>query len=559
MLLVIALTLACSGDSDDGGPRVPADIVLVPNQPVIPQGLSLKLNATVVDAGGRAISGKTVLFSSSDENVLTVDADGTMHSVGPLGTARVTGDLDGLTNFVDVNISQRIVSVATQPESLVINPTLQAFLSVTLKDFAGNDVFPSGLVTFTSNNVNLVTVDQGGGVQAGPNVGETTITVTADTFHVVVPVRLVQIPASMTIDPVNVVMQPGQTRQLSVTVNDQANHPIPAPVVTYTSNATSVFTVNTTGLVTSVAGNGSGTVTVAVDTLVKDIGVFIGSAIPVAVVHTTQAGTSLYEADLGPAGQLVVTAPEATRALRGTLPAFTLPNSFNTVGTSFGVAVNHAGTRAYVAAHDDLAVIDLTTNTLLAPIPVPGGGTKVAVVVSNDDQHAYVGTQGHLYIVDLAAGAVSDSVMDASAFFLALDPTGQKIYASEGSVREIDLTTRTVTRTFLGTSGPKEVAVAPDGSELYVADENTSQLQIINLASGNLTQSINVRGGAFGLAGSAHLIVVAGGQFVSIYDRVSHVRITEIQVGGTARRPAISADEKTIVVPNEGGWLDFIQ
>lgn len=78
-----------------------------------------------------------------------------------------------------------------------------------LKDFAGNDVFPSGLVTLTSNNIGLVTVNQFGQVVAGPNVGQTTIRVTADTFHVDVPVRVVQIPAEILTDPVNVVLQAG--------------------------------------------------------------------------------------------------------------------------------------------------------------------------------------------------------------------------------------------------------------------------------------------------------------------------------------------------------------
>lgn len=347
---------------------------------------------------------------------------------------------------------------------------------------------------------------------------------------------------------------------MTVTVNDLAGHPIPLPTVTYTSNAPGVFTVSTTGLVSSVGGNGNGTITVTVDSLVEDLNVFVGSVTPVAVVHTTQVGMALYEADVATGGQLVVSAPANNKAVRGTLPAFTLPTTFSTAGTSFGVAVNHAGTRAYVAAGDELAVFDLSNNTTLTSIPVPGGGTKVAVVVSNDDQHGYVGTQGNLYIVDLTAGQVVDSVQDVgTAFFLALDPTGQKIYASEGSVREIDLATKTVTRTFVGPQGPKEIAVAPDGSELYLADENTGQVRIINLTSGTVTQSITVQGGAFGLAASAHLIVVANNQFVSILDRASRLLISAIEVDGTARRPAISADEKTILVPNEGGWLDYIQ
>jgi len=541
-------------------PRVPADIILIPNQPKLPQGLSLPLTATVVDANGREIRGKTVVFSSNDTSIVTVTAAGVTHSVGPLGTARVTADLNGLTTSVDVEVTQRIVSLAVTPESLVINAGLNDFLQVSLKDFAGNDVFPSGVVTFTSHNPGLVTVNGFGVVQAGNTTGKTTITVAVDSFQVDVPVRVTQIPASITTDPINVVLQPGDTRQLNVTVKDLAGLVIASPALVFSSSAPAVFSVSSTGLVSALGPTGSGTVKITVDQLEKEIGVFVGSATPVALTHTTQVGTALYEADIGPAGQIVISAPDAGHAVRGTLPAFTLPTNLATGGFPLGVAVNHAGTRAYVASGDELAVLDLVNNTALPSIPVQGGGTKVAVVVSSDDQRAYLGTNQYVYVIDLGANQVIDSIAVGNAFFLALHPSQPLLYTGEGAVREIDLTAKTIKRTFpVPSSQIKEVAVSPDGSEVYAADEGGGALHVFSLASGQLTQTVPLGSGGFGLAVSAHLIVVTTGAGVAVFDRSSRVPITTIPLGGQPRRPAIAADEKTIVIPNEAGWVDYIQ
>ncbi len=560
LLVLSALGVACGSNSDDQGPRIPADIVLVPNQPKIAQGLTLKLTAKVVDAQGRSISGKTIAFTSNDETVVTVDPDGTMHSVGALGTARVTAESEGLTNFVDVEITQRIVEFISIPESLVINPTLGDFIQPVFKDFAGNiTAFPAPLA-FTSNNTALVQVNQNGFVLAGATIGQTTVTVTCDTFVITVPVRVAQIPTTIITDPINLVLQSGQNRQLSVTVRDKADAIISSPTLSYASDSPGLFSVSGTGLVTSLGGNGNGVLHVSVDTLTKDLGVFIGNPTPIALVHTTQTGTSMYQAAIGGSGRFVASAPGGLEALRGTLPGFTLVSPpLITRGTALGAAVNHAGTRAYIAGGDEIAVFDLTNGSNLPPILVPGGGSKIAVIVSPDDQKAYIGSNTMIYVADLTTGLLTDSIPVNVAFFLAIDPTGQRLYASEGTVREINLATKTVTRTFTGTGFPKEVAVSADGSEIFVADEAVGGVLVFNQSSGALTATLPGLGGGFGVAASAHLIVSSANGGVTLFDAVTKAKIADILVQGVSRRPAISPDEKTVIVPNESGWLDFIQ
>ena len=86
-LLLGAVLVSCGG-SDPTSPRVPAGIVMTPNQPVLGQGLSDTLRAIVVDANGRAINGQTVTFTSADTTVARV--------TGALGTVGIVVSAVGI-------------------------------------------------------------------------------------------------------------------------------------------------------------------------------------------------------------------------------------------------------------------------------------------------------------------------------------------------------------------------------------------------------------------------------------------------------------------------------
>jgi hypothetical protein len=560
-LLVSVLLLACG---DDGmGPQVPARIVLLPETPAVFQGLTSRLSATVLDTGVRVIRGATVHYSSSDPGILTIDRDGTMHSVGALGSARITAEFGGLTSFVDVPILERVGSIEVRPESLVLNRTLRAYIEFYFLSKSGRPYTIPGLVSFTSANPRIVTVDQGD-VVAGNTSGKTTITIAVDTFVVKVPVRVTQFPASITAEPAGVLLQPGASKALTVTVLDSAGLVIESPPLTFTSNDPTLFSVSNAGRVSSRGPAGSGTLTIALGRLSIEVGVLVGAARTFSLAHTTQVDGSLYEAEIGPADQVVISTRDRGHVVRGTLPAFTLSATIGTGASPLGVAINHAGTRSYVASGDELSVIDLGTNTALSPIAVPGGGGKIAVAISGDDQRAYLSTAQYVYSIDLAAGTVTDSVALLGGFSLVLHPDQSLLYAAEATglaVMEIDVSTMTIIRTLTRNTGHgdgiQEIAVSPDGTELYAAD-GADALIVFDLQSGAPVHTVTLDDNGFGLAASQHLIAVSTFNGIQIFDRNSRVRLARIGLGGLPGRPAISQDESMIVVPNQGGWADYI-
>ncbi len=558
-LALLCLSLSCG---DSVGPRVPANIVIVPNQPVVPQGLTLALTATVVDAAGRAIGGMVVTFTSSDPLTATVSAAGVVTSLGPLGTVRITGATAGISSFVDLLVQQRAVGIQVVPESLTINPATSDTLAVTVVDFLGAPLAVPGSLSFASSDSALVTVTSHGVVTApGPARGHATVTITADSIVVLVPVNVAQIPGSLFVSATDVVMRPSTSQQLRTAVLDVVGDSIAGAAISITNNSPSLFTVSGTGLVSASSNTGSGSLTVRAGSLTKTVTVFVSKAVVGIRLKQVLTPDQPYAAAVSGTGQVLVSLATAGIVLRGDLPSFQL-SPITTGGAQLGVAINPAGSRGYLALTGlgSAGVVDMGTNSLLTPL---SGifGTVYSVAVSNDGQFVFVGTEAQVLKYDAATGNKLDSV-GVAALHLAIHPTLSLIYASDpsGGTFEINSVTMTTVRTFSGTARPQAVAVAPDGSELYVANEGTDVLAF-DLSTGLAAGSFTTRLGSVGLAVSDSQLVVTEniGNQIEIFDRVSRVATGFLTTGGHPRRPAFAPGGNLVVVPNEDGWVDFIR
>jgi YVTN family beta-propeller protein len=359
------------------------------------------------------------------------------------------------------------------------------------------------------------------------------------------------------------VIPPGGSQQLTTTVRDVVGQAIAGAPVNYVSNAPSVFTVSSTGLVTSISGPGSGTITVTSDTLQKTVGVFVGVGPSGTVVATTPVGGGAYAAAVGPTGAIVVSVLGTLTAVRGTLPDYTLPTTYDLGAEPLGVGISPAGTTAYVARRyvGSVAVIDLATNTVGAPI-TGLGGEVFTVLASPNGQYLFAAGGTAVYRIDAASRTILDSIQ-VPALHLAVHPTQPLLYASGAlaDAVEINYGTMTQTRSFGPVNAPQAVAVSADGSTLYFADEGALAVRVYDLATGSERPPIVTESGSFGLAITPDLLVVteSSAGLVEVFDRRSGTRINRVAVGGGPRRPAVNSAGDLIVVPNESGWVDFIR
>ena len=149
--------------------------------PVAVTGVTLDKTSLELAAGGDTTTltatvaptdatDKTVTWSSSDDNVATVDENGVVTSVA-VGTATITATAGGETATCTVKVIVPVTGVTLDKANL----TLQSNTPVTLNATVAPDNATNKTVTWSSSDTSVATVDNTGKVTAVAN-GSTTIT-----------------------------------------------------------------------------------------------------------------------------------------------------------------------------------------------------------------------------------------------------------------------------------------------------------------------------------------------------------------------------------------------
>lgn len=179
-------------------------------------GATVQLTAEVKDAFGNTTGG-TVTWASSDEAVITVDAQGLATAVAN-GTADVTATSEDLSGTAALTVTQAVASVVVTPENPTASKGGTTQLSAEAKDANGFAVADAAF-TWTSSDETVATVDGTGlvsGVEegqaqiaaaAGEGADTVTVTVSAAPFNPTgdteldgtVNVAAVDIPAGVTV------------------------------------------------------------------------------------------------------------------------------------------------------------------------------------------------------------------------------------------------------------------------------------------------------------------------------------------------------------------------
>jgi YVTN family beta-propeller protein len=176
-----------------------------------------------------------------------------------------------------------------------------------------------------------------------------------------------------------------------------------------------------------------------------------------------------------------------------------------TVGeTPAHVALSADGTRAYTANQygSSASVVDVSGQSLVGTVALPGQGFNV--LADPGSSRVYVTTgSGMLEVIDAGTRTVvAQASVGAAANGLALDRTAGILYVSSisaGTVTAVNTSTNAVTRTYTVSANPQRIALSADGKTLYVANES-SGLDILDVATGSRTIVSGVSPQAVGLA-----------------------------------------------------------
>ncbi|MEO8624408.1 MAG: Ig-like domain-containing protein, partial [bacterium] len=228
-------------------------------------GQTTQATARVLNATGTEILGAPVTWVSTDERIATINGLGnvTARSTGIVTITGTTGTVSGTATYTVASVS--VASVATVALSTTTNPLTVGGASqstATLRDASGN-LLSNRLVTWSSSNAGVATVDAAGMVQS-VSAGSATITAVSEGKVGTLPMSVVAAApvavASVSVSAPATALQIAATTQASAVAKDASGNVLTGRTMTWTSSAPAIATVSTSGLVTAVAA-GSATIT----------------------------------------------------------------------------------------------------------------------------------------------------------------------------------------------------------------------------------------------------------------------------------------------------------
>src|SRR5213078_1107518 len=251
---------------------------------------TVQLSATLKDANGNALSGRTVTWSSSNTSVATVSSSGLVSGVTP-GSATITATREGKSRTSAISVTNvPVATVDVTPPSASVQAGQTVQLTATPRDAGGNPL--SGrTVTWSSSNTAVATVSNSGLV-SGVTPGSITISATSEGKSGTSAVTVTNVPvATVDVTPPSASVQAGQTVQLTATPKDANGAPLSGRTVTWSSSNTSVAAVSNSGLVSGVTP-GSATVT-ATSEGKSGTSTITVTPVPVASVDVTPPSASV--------------------------------------------------------------------------------------------------------------------------------------------------------------------------------------------------------------------------------------------------------------------------
>ena len=375
--LVIAAIVACTDGVQPDNDSAVATVELTPAQGTVTVGAKAAFAMVLKDALGAALDPARfrVDWSTSSASIAIVASTGLATAevlgVAP-GDATVSVVVAGKSSTGRVTVTAAspslapVASVVVTPTSGAVNVTKVLQLSAVAKSAAGT-ALQDRAITWSSSNSSAATVSSSGLV-SGVAPGSTTISATSEGKTGTSGITVTAMPvATVTVTPASPTIAQGSTAQLTATARDAGGNLLPGRSFSWSTSASGVATVSTTGVVTGIAG-GSATITATTEGKSGTTIVSVSAApVPVATVSVTPATAAV---QVGSTTQLAAETKDADGA---TLTGRTVTWTSSATGIA---TVTNAGVVRGVAA--GTATITATSegksgSATITVTAVPGG------------------------------------------------------------------------------------------------------------------------------------------------------------------------------------------
>lgn len=294
-------------------------------------------------------------------------------------------------------VSVARVDVGPSAASVPVTQTVQ--LSATPRDAAQNPL-TNRTVTWASLNGAIASVNASGLV-TGVAPGTASITATSEGVAGTATITVVPIPvATVAVTPATSSLPVGQTAQLTATASDASGNALSGRSITWTSSASAVATVSTTGVVTAV-NEGSATITATAEGKSGTAQITVTGRPVASVIITPQIAnvlvgqTSQFTAAVRDASGTTLTGRTvswttsntaiATISASGLLTAVA-PGSVIVTATSEGVSAQ--ATANITAATPTTTIV--VTNQLIDDVVISANGTILGTVPAGTTRQSTV-------------------------------------------------------------------------------------------------------------------------------------------------------------------------
>lgn len=212
---------------------------------------SLRLDVSVVDAGGSPIAEPVVAWSSLDSSVVVVSSSGLV-TARSNGTTVVTATVDGVVASTAVSVEQTPSEMTVGADSVRFSALTDTLTLLPEVSDGGGSSVPDADVTWVTSDPAVVEVSVEGRLTAVSN-GRTTVTATAGLVQRSVVVVVEQVVAALGLAPDSVVLRdPGDAASVSAMARDALGHPVSNVELAWETGDAGVVTVALDGTVTGV-------------------------------------------------------------------------------------------------------------------------------------------------------------------------------------------------------------------------------------------------------------------------------------------------------------------
>lgn len=296
--LMLAALPACGGGGDGGGTGPVTAAAVVITAPAAPPtfgalGRTVQFSAEARDAGGAAIAGKAVSWSSSSAGVASVSSGGLVTALSN-GTTQIRATADGVQSAaITVTVTQVTVTVAPNPAAVAFGAkgsTRQ--LAAEARDSTGNPI-AGKVAAWTGGAAGIATVSASGLLTSVDN-GATSVTATIDGVSAQVNVTVAVVVAAVVVTPANASFGTiGRTQQFAAEARDSNTNALAGKVFVWSSTNNAAMTVDpVTGLGT-VQGTGAAQVRATTDNITGSAAVTANIVVVTVTVAAIPAFTRI--------------------------------------------------------------------------------------------------------------------------------------------------------------------------------------------------------------------------------------------------------------------------